>query len=176
MQAQSSSVQAQDRRPEIGARAGLKQPIGRMLLVFSIGVSACASGAGGAARSSESMAPPTGGASGVLWGQVKRKQSGGDTVLVSGARVWTDPFSDEATTDSVGYWEISTGLATGRYKVLVDVSGKKDSLSQVPAEVGKRIKVPIVVGGDANATWNVAWEADTSSKLEKRPGGVRSSP
>ena len=76
-----------------------------------------------------------------------------DTVVARGAKVWTDPQSDNAVTDSTGFWQIADGLVPGPYRVLAELDGLTGKSGRFPIVRGLPPERVIVQLGDVETRW-----------------------
>ena len=108
-----------------------------------------------------------------LWGYVVKVDKG-DTVRVSQAKVWTNPPSIAVMTDSAGYWRINDGLVPGDYRVLAEIEGGiKGQTTKVPVELGKWLRVVVILGAEESA-WPPAVAYDhVNFKPTVGPGGAQ---
>lgn len=116
-----------------------------LLLACTTSIGACArSGALGAGQSSaEAAGPPE------AYGYVL---SASDSTPVAQARVWTSPPTDDAVTDSTGFWSIKEGIVPGVYTVLSEFAGEQGSVGRVQLKAGVSERV-LVLLGSRNTKW-----------------------
>jgi len=77
----------------------------------------------------------------------------GDTSLAQGAKVWTDPPSDNVVSDTGGFWTIKEGLVPGQYRVLAEVDGVSGRTQRIGLAAGVGSLRVVVMIGDEETTW-----------------------
>ncbi|MBK8056869.1 MAG: carboxypeptidase regulatory-like domain-containing protein [Gemmatimonadetes bacterium] len=103
--------------------------------------------------------------------------SGKDTVLVAGAKVWTDPFTQDAVSDSGGYFSIREGIVPGQYRVLAELEGVKGRTQRLGFALGQSATRVVVLLGAEETEWpppgRLEQKLPTSTKGTGGTRGVR---
>lgn len=131
-----------------------------LAVCWAAALAACSARGGGLSSDAQSTTAASGPPE--VWGYVL---GASDSMPVIGATVWTDPATDNAVTDSTGYWQLTEGITPGRYTVMAEYEGLLGSSAKIEMRIGATTSRVVVLLGSRGMPWPPPIIFDSSAPI-----------